>query len=219
VRLSIRWLSRAVAIAVAVVIVYSIVAVEVPQPKQPAPSMPPPPSGRYTIYVANWGHHTSIIVPQPVAWHIGPANDPDAPFVEYAWGDRSYFMATLPGLWQGLRALFLTGRSTTYVASWRVPPDPAEWRGLALHVRSVDASQLRSLVDVLQQSLDRSRALPAVQGYAGRFYGGVRRYSWWYDCNRWIVARLGRVGLARNPLGVVFAVQVARHLQGFSAVP
>lgn len=217
VRLSAGHLHVAVALVVVAAVAYPIVIVGLPQPHPARRSvLASPATGRYTIYVANWGHHTSIIVPQPVAWQIGPANDPDAPFVEYAWGDRRYYMSTHPGVLEGLQALFLTGSSTTYLQAWRAPPNPADWRGLSVYTRAIDPSELLALVSVLEQSIDRSHSYPPVDGYSGRFYDGLRRYSWWYDCNRWTVAELARVDLAHGAAGVVFAGQVSRHLSGFT---
>ncbi len=215
-QLSVRHLRVAVAVGLAIAVAYPMVIVELPQPERAPRVLSAPPPAQYRIYLADWGHHTSIILPQPVAWQFGPANDQDAPFVEYAWGDRRYYMALHPGALAGLAALFLSGRSVAYVQGWRTPPDPSAWPGLSRYERTVDASQLRALAGTLAMAVDRSRQFPPVEGYAGRFYEGLRRYSWWYDCNRWTVAQLHRVGLARTGVGVVFARQVARRLRGFA---
>src|SRR5918912_1413995 len=47
---------------------------------------------RYRVYVGDWGYHTSIVVEQPRGWRLGPLGREDAPFVEYAWGDRRFYM-------------------------------------------------------------------------------------------------------------------------------
>ena len=64
-----------------------------PNPRAHLAPLPQPPPGRYTVLVADWGHHTSIVVQQPPGWRLGPPGAEAAPFLEVAWGDRRYFHA------------------------------------------------------------------------------------------------------------------------------
>jgi hypothetical protein len=68
-------------------------AVLVPE-RRPEIAPFPVPTGRYRVFVADWGYHTSIVVEQPRGWRLGPAGEETAPFVEYAWGDRRFYYAS-----------------------------------------------------------------------------------------------------------------------------
>ena len=189
-------------------------------PDPPIPvAMPEAPAGMYRVYVADWGYHTSIIVQQPAAWRVGPLGSETAPFVEFAWGDRRFYMESNYRPDALFATLFLPTEGVTYVASWS--DDPArDSHARALYVRDVDAKQLGQLVAVLEGAIRRSGsgrppAFPAVSGYAGRFYPAHGRYLWFSDCNRWTVERLAAAGLSRGGRGVIFSGQVSGHLIGF----
>jgi hypothetical protein len=189
------------------------------RPVPPAQTGPVEP-GPYSVYVADWGYHTSVILQQPPGWTIGPANLPTAAYVEYAWGNRAYYMSMHPSAVAGLAALLIPGKSVTYVAGWATAADLLRAGARRILVRQVSGATLQALAADLEATLDRRVQFPAVPGYGGRFYGSVARYLWWYDCNRWTVDRLAPSGLATSGRGVLFSWQVAGRLRGFeSATP
>jgi hypothetical protein len=143
-----------------------------------------------------------------------------APYVEYAWGDKRFYMESNYRLDAVFATLFLPTESVAYVASWTA--DPARTaRARALYVRDVDATELRELAEALEGAIRRAptgqrlHPFAAVSGYSGRFYPAHGDYLWWYDCNRWTVERLAAAHLAHGGAGVIFSGQVARHLIGF----
>lgn len=186
-----------------------------------APESVPAVEGAFRIYVADWGYHTAIVIPQVNGWNLGPPDNPAAPFVEYAWGERRFYMES--NFWPHavFAALFLPTASVTYVAGRNGIPDTGP---RALYLREISGRQLRALVLELEASIQRDpsgrrlAAYPRAAGYSGRFYPGVGRYLWWMDCNRWTAERLRRAGLASGSRGVVFSGQVKGRLIGFTKV-
>ncbi|GJG88990.1 hypothetical protein tb265_41710 [Gemmatimonadetes bacterium T265] len=170
------------------------------------------------MYVTNWGYHTSITIPQPPAWRLGPPGAEGAPWVDYSWGDRAYFRDSQ---YRSLYTLFaLPSTSVVHLVGRDRPPDGHEAR--AVYARVVDAPTLARLAAELEGAVVHAprgaRVAPAaaVPGYAGRFYDARGDYLWARDCNRWTVDRLRAAGLARPGAGVVFARQVPGRLVGFA---
>lgn len=182
--------------------------------------VPVPPAGDYDVYVADWGYHTAVIIEQPGGWRLGPPGRETAPFVEVAWGDRRFYMASDYRPHALVITLLLPSDAVTYVAAWDAPPERSA-RPRALYHRTVGAETLRTLAASLEGSIVRDgaqgRAAPhaPATGYAGRFFPARGSYGWWDACNRWTVERLADAGLARGGRGVVFSGQVASHLVGF----
>jgi hypothetical protein len=178
----------------------------------PAPTLPVADSSRrYRVFVADWGYHTSIILEQAAGWRLGPPGHETSPFVEYAWGDRRYYMESDHRPHALFAALLLPTASVTYVDAWPGAPQ----QGMrTLVVRDVSARELMRL----GEELERWRVgepYPTAKGYPGRFYPAPGAYLWWSDCNRWTVDRLGGAGMARSGRGVLFSGQVSGRLQGF----
>ena len=183
--------------------------------------------GASTVYVADWGYHTSILVAQRPGWRLGPVGREDAvasPYVEYAWGDRRFYMESRYAPWSVFATLILPTESVAYVDGWRgeaLPPRGAR----AVYAREVDGATHWRLVAELERQLrngagrsSRPSPFAPAAGYGGRFYPARGAYLWWNDCNRWTVERLAAAGLARGGRGVIFSGQVARHLVGFRRV-
>jgi hypothetical protein len=193
-------------------------------PDAPRPvALPPAPPGTYLVYVADWGYHTSIILQQAPGWQLGSLGSESAPFVEFAWGDRSFYLDSNHRPDAVFATLFLPTESVAYVESWR--GDPARIaRPRALYARALDASQLTALAADLEGSLRRTdtavrpAAFPQTPHDAGRFYPAHGKYLWWNDCNRWTTDRLADAHLARGGRGVIFSRQVASQLIGFARI-
>ena len=215
------WRESLVAVIVLLLILPPVFA-ELRSPMKGAiPPLPVPEAGRYRVFVADWGYHTAIIVEQPRGWKLGPPDEQDAPFMEFAWGDRRFYMESNFWPHSVFATLVLPTASVTYVDGRDTPPT----RGFrSLHVRDVSADTLHALAAELEASIRRaeggvrSPAFPAVRGYPGRFLPGVGRYLWWMNCNRWTVERLAAAGLAEGGRGVIFSGEVAGRLRGFTSV-
>ena len=178
--------------------------------------MSPAPAGRYRVYVADWGYHTSIILEQPPAWRLGPPGEEASPFVEFAWGDRRFYKDSDYRPHSLIITLLLPSEAVTYVDGWGAAPvRGAGMRQLVL--RELTEAELARLATVLSAWRAEEAPFPAVSGFAGRFYPAPGRYLWWTDCNRWTVDRLAEAGLARGGRGVIFSGQVFGRLRAFRA--
>ena len=196
-----------------------IYAVAVPEQIGPPETLPNVPAGTYRVYVVDWGYHTAVVVPQPAGWTLGPPGDERAPLLEYAWGDRRFYMESNFWPHSVYATLILPTESVVYLDGRDSPPSFAGAR--AVYVRVVDAATLRALLGELERTFrrapDGSRVPPYSNhaGYAGRFFPAYGRYVWTRNCNWWTVERLRSTGLAGSGAGIVFSGQVSGRLRGF----
>lgn len=181
------------------------------------------PAGEYTVYVADYGYHTSIIVPQLPAWGLGHSAQRDAPWVEYGWGDRGFYYESDMSPWWCVRAALTPTRTVGYVSGHRHPPEQA-LANLELYRKQVDAATLKRLIARLEGSMlattmgRRRIELPDRGDYRGRFSYAHGSYIFWRSCNRWTCDVLSDAGLDVNPLFVVTAGQATGRLQGWQRI-
>lgn len=189
----------------------------------PRPPRLPPLSSltqeRYDLYVANWGYHTSIILEQPQGWSLGPVNDPQAPFVEYSWGDRNFYMKGDFSPLSLFATVFLPTSSVLHLRNWSQAPTLENGIHRLYH-RQVDAQQLYALIRSLETALQHPRpaALPPVDRFRGRFYPGREFYILWSACNAWTVEHLAAADLAKPSRTIVWAEQVTPQLRHFRSL-
>ncbi len=193
-------------------------------PDRPGPLDPPAIQalpGGYRIYVADWGYHTSIILPQPPGLIRGPSNDSTAAYVEFAWGDRRFYMQSNYMPHSLFATVFLPTESVIYLRGWARPPTAAAGMR-TLWTRVITSTELAQLYAGVESTMhrDSSNARPAafaaVDGYGGRFYPAHGAYLFWNDCNRWTVDQLHQAGLAAGGGGVMLSGEVGRRLTGFA---
>ena len=196
-------------------------ALMVPVERGPSMIVTPVPDATYRVFVVDWGYHTAIVVPQPAGFALGPPGKEHAAYLEYAWGDRAFYMESDFQPQSVFATLVLPTSSVLYLEAHDDPPSFAGAR--AVYTRTVDARTLHTLLalleDVMRHRSSGERELPfsSHEGYAGRFYPAFGRYLWTRDCNWWTVERLRAVGLAGSSSGVIFSGQVAGRLRGFKA--
>lgn len=185
-------------------------------------NLPELPSGTHRVWVVGYGYHTAIFIQQPAGWKLGPPGFEEAPFVEFGWGDKGWFMDSDMSVPSGLNALFAPSKSVYYVAGYDKPPHEA-WPGLPLRWRDFSADELSSLAHSLEQSALRSsdgsrpEAYAQTSDYAGRFYPGREYYICWHSCNHWTIETLRRAGQRVSELGVVTQDQAFSRLTGWIA--
>jgi hypothetical protein len=151
-----------------------------------------------------------------------PAFDSADAFVEYAWGDRRFFMESRYAPWSVLATLFWPTDAVAYVAARSSPPDASRVR--ALQRRDVSGADVAVLVQALERWIvrsprgDRVPAHARVAGYPGVFHRAYGLYSWWHNCNRWTVAQLAQAQLAEAHAAIYWPAQVMSRLREFTRV-
>jgi|RhiMetdeSRZDD1v2_1073273.scaffolds.fasta_scaffold05549_8 uncharacterized protein DUF2459 len=221
-------LRRALGWALATILAFAALfplayALAVPEPRGAAIPLALPPAGAYRVFVVDWGYHTAIIAEQPSGWALGPPGEERARFLEYAWGDRRFYLGSQYNPVSVFATLALPTASVLYLAGRSDPPPLGGAR--AAFVRTVDPVTLHVLLVELERSIrhtaggSRVPAYPPAAGHAGRFYPAFGPYLWTRNCNWWTVVRLAAAGLAERPDGVVFSWQVGSRLRGFSPAP
>jgi len=194
----------------------------VPDHLPPPPALPEPPAGSYRLFVVDWGYHAAIVVEQPRGWRLGPPGAEESPFLEYAWGDRSFYYESNHRPHAVFGTLFLPTASVLYLEARPAPP---HFGGAdAVFARMVDAATLRALLTELERSIEHDAGGTRLEPLAptpldrGRFYAAHGKYLWTRNCNWWVVARLAGAGLASRPTGVIFTTQVGPRLREFTSV-
>ena len=217
----VRWVRWVLVGVVAFTLLFPVIyAITVPEQIGALEMLPNVPAGTYRVSVVDWGYHTAIVVPQPAGWTLGPPGEERVPLLEYAWGDRRFYMESNYWPQSVYATLILPTESVLYLDGRNSPPSFAGAR--AVYTRIVDAATLRALLGELEREFrhasDGSRVPPysGHAGYAGRFFPAYGRYLWTRNCNWWTVERLRAAGLARSGAGVVFSGQVHGRLSGFS---
>ncbi len=219
-----RWILRGVFVALLLLVLPLLLGPGRPPADAPValPAMSAADSARiFAVYVADYGYHTAIIVQLPASYAPALAGlSGDSVYLEYAWGDRRFFMESRFAPWSIFASLFLPTEAVMYLAVHARPPSQrGGWRDL--RERRVNSTQLVALIRSLEQwavrdsSGQRAAEFPAVPAYAGRFHRALGRYSWWFNCNWWTVRNLSAIDLANPSLAVFLPRDVHKRLERF----
>jgi len=172
------------------------------------------------VFVFAYDRHTSLIVEQLPGWRLGPPGQETAPFVEFGWGDRVWYMEERRNVLTFLNAAFLPTATVAYTAGYEGPPDEIFEVG-QVAVRRFDAAELRALLQTLEGAIvrqaDGKRAEPfaPTATYPGQFYPGREYYIFWHSCNHWTVEVLRKSGQPVSERFVYTADQALGRLEGW----
>jgi uncharacterized protein (TIGR02117 family) len=178
------------------------------------------------IWVLGHGWHTALAVRRAdVDRALWPTVEdfPSSTFLEVAWGDRDFYMATPATVWMAIRAAFGPSGSVLHVVGLDAPIavhfPRSEIIELRLSRRGFDALT-RFVSDEHQRNADGQpvRLQPALYG-SGWFYAARSRYSLVNTCNTWIARALQTAGLPVTPSGVITAGSVMEQLRPARALP
>lgn len=211
-------------VAFSALVAISSLAIDATTPAAGHVALPPvDPAVARRVYVLAWGYHSSIFVEQPAGWRLGPEGNESAPFVEYGWGDRGFFMESNFNPASLFAAACLPTASVIYVRGHDQPPDEVVVGG-EVYARSCSADEIARLVGVLEAQMvrgpigERPAALAPTPEYVGRFYPGREYYVVWTNCNEWTVRMLALAGMSASSRYVWFKHDVAPRLRGFRLV-
>ena len=203
----VAWLALAVALAPAC-------AAPVADRAAPPPGEPTP-----SVWVLDHGWHTAIVVRRAdVDRALWPEVDevPTATFVEIAWGDREFYMATAATAWMAVKASLGAGASVLHVVGLDAP--------IGAHVPQSEIVELRvsrrgfeALTRFVSGEHERDisgRPVRIQRGLHGPswFYAARGTYSLFNTCNTWVARALRTAGLPVTPFAVITAGGVMRQI-------
>jgi hypothetical protein len=170
--------------------------------------------------VIDIGWHTGLIIPageltgtlrtigkyfrvKPRYWIIG-------------WGNRSYYMAKNPSIWEGISALFpsrsvVMMRAVQHLSVVTHQPGIRTW-WLPLNFKN--RNQLDAYIAHFILNKPSSRFIFIKHGpYPhSKFFASTGRYDLFHTCNSWTINALKKSEFPVHTSGVIFAGQVASQL-------
>ena len=187
-------------------------------PTPPSPTAPGDAS--ITLWVLDHGWHTAIALRRSdvdrALWREADELPP-AVFVEIAWGDREFYMATPASVWMAIKAALGTGASVLHLVAFDAPMASVFPRSQVVELRISRpglAALTRFIADEHARNAD-GRAIRLQPGLYGAswFFAGRSRYSLSNTCNTWIARALETAGLPMTASGVRTAGDVMRQLK------
>ena len=184
-------------------------------------------TGPYTrlIHVTSNGWHTAIVVPAPALVAMGAIPELEdfsgAAFLEFGWGDRTYYPANEKTLGMTLSAALVSTPAVMHVARHQAPPR----NDSGYEVISVGLTEkgFRRLAKTLAAEFERP-----VDGRAEAISRGLYPHSYFYrahgdfhlfnTCNTWTARMLSASGVALSPSGIVTADKLMSRLRAALAV-
>jgi hypothetical protein len=189
---------------------------------------PPPDGGGVTVYVADNGFHSDLVLPADrLRARQGPMAEvltalPQTPFVTVGWGDKRFYADPAPvrsRTLDGLRALFRPGNPAV-IRVEPLPRPPAQaYDETVLELRLSEAGFER-----LARRLDQSftPGLPTTAPFPqrpldARYFMSREHFSVVHVCNHWTAELLSAAGAPTRPAldtvsaGLVFDLTTEDH--------
>lgn len=172
------------------------------------------------IHVTSNGWHTAIVVAAPAlaaTSAIPEVEDfPGAAFLEFGWGDRTYYPAEKKTFGMTLTAALVPTPAVMHVASHQAPPQ--EGRGYDSISLEVSEEGFRRLTRTLAAQFERpagGRAESISRGLYPHsyFYRGRGEFHLFNTCNTWTARMLSVAGVALSPSGIVTAGKLMARLR------
>ena len=188
-------------------------------------SVPVPPAADgvarpHVVHVVSNGWHSAIVVARPDLERTGlvpeAADFAGAPFLEFGWGDRTYYPARDKTLGLALAAALTATPAVMHVAGLAATPDRIYADADILTVPLTEAG-LHGLVAEIDAGFQRpggGRATAVSRGlYAhSSFYLAHGEFHLFNTCNTWTARTLRAGGAAVSPAGVITADDLVGRL-------
>ena len=175
----------------------------------------------HVLHVVSNGWHTAIVIPRPAIAATGllpeAADFPDAAFLEFGWGDRTYYPAKKKTLGMALGAALTATPAVMYMAGLAVPPRQAGGGAEVLRV-TLSETGFRRLVRALADQFERpagGRTAPISRGLYpdSNFYNADGTFYLFNTCNTWTARVLRAGGLRLSPAGIITATGLMTRLR------
>jgi hypothetical protein len=156
-----------------------------------------------TVYVTDYGRHSSIVLP-----------DPDGGYVEYAYGDYDWFALGDVNLFSGLRAAFASPRATLGRRSFPArdgPLAPADLKCEKLEEFTASQARVEALRMNLESIFNRSPAKPIHSDFSMLEHVPDSEHYWlFHNCNHATAQWLRALGCRIDGLAVLSNFVVMR---------
>jgi uncharacterized protein (TIGR02117 family) len=195
-----------------------------------APLAPLPPSSRGpsidVVHVVSSGWHAAIVVRRADLVETGlvpEAGDfPSATFIEFGWGDRTYYPAREPTLGMTLGAALRPTPAVMYMAGYTRPPEGVYGGADTVSVampRQAFQNMVRSLAGYFdREEGERSDIFALGPQPNSNFYRAHGRFHLFNNCNTWTARVLRAGGVNLSPAGVITAGQLMSSLRATLAL-
>lgn len=201
-----RWL---LAPALALCAAWLVTCETVPPPLADANAPRP-----HLVRVVSNGWHTAIVMPAPALTATGllpeAADFPGAAYLEFGWGDRTYYPAKEKTLGMILSAALVPTPAVMHMAGLAAAPRRDDGSGREMLTVALTEDGFLRLVRALDAEFERpegGRAAPVSRGlYPGSHFYNVRgEFHLFNTCNTWTARILHSGGVALSPSGIVTA--------------
>lgn len=159
----------------------------------------------HTVHVVRRGWHSGLVIERAALLAAGiipeVADFPSAPYLEFGWGDRAYYMSPDPTVWLTLQAAFAPTPAVLHVAPLDHP-----LAGRRVDVIALDLSE-RGFADLVKAVADtfesRSDGLvrPIASGLSpgAHFFAARGTFHLLNTCNTWVASMLAAGGVHIDP--------------------
>lgn len=215
--------ARAILIGIGVVCVAWVAACAPAGPPAPGPAVDGG-DPTQTVYLVRNRLHTGIVMAReaPVLSLLAEAADfPDAPYLEFGWGDRDYYPDPDPTAGMGLSALMTPTDSVVKIAGRGPPPFTGADDWLSLPVSEAEFERIVEAIDASFDRTDGGRAEPIPGGRQGsrNFYPAHGRFHLLNTCNNWVARALAGAGIEVSATGAMTGAELMRRVRELPRVP
>jgi uncharacterized protein (TIGR02117 family) len=188
-----------------------------------APPLPPADDGARThaVRVVSNGWHTAIVVPRPelIATGLLPeAGDfPHAAFLEFGWGDRTYYPAEKKTLGMAIEAALTATPAVIHMAGLTRTPELIYSNSEVVPVALTESGFLHLVRAIIRdfKRLEGGRAEPISGGLYpnSNFYDAHGTFHLLNTCNTWTARKLRAGGIDLSPSGIITADELVARLR------
>ncbi|PJK29486.1 DUF2459 domain-containing protein [Minwuia thermotolerans] len=176
-----------------------------------------------TVYLVRSRLHTGIVMARDAlpSSHLPEAADfPDAPFLEFGWGDRDYYPDPNPTVGMGLSALMTPTEAVMKIGARGPPPFAGADDLLSLPVSDGEFGRIAEAIDASFDRPDGGRAEPIPGGRRGgrNFYPAHGRFQMFNTCNNWLARVLAAAGLDVSTTGAMTGAELMLRVRALPRV-
>lgn len=186
----------------------------------------PSPESLHSVYVVKRAWHSGVAIAAADwpnrDWPV-LADFPDSRYLEFGWGDASFYQAEEETWWLAIRAAFFSTASALHVIGFN-HPTPEALRAdevIEVHLSQDGLRKLAASIEAeFKDASPKSFGVP-LRGVPepNRFYYAKRRFFFPRMCNWWTAQRLHDGGCPIAAWSVISANRVIREAKGFASAP